>query len=158
MPVLWQAVRGQEPFAAPHICIELPLLRKFTHHYFRIQLTVVIMSKTVYTKDEMRRALAAGERTIIAKGELAQEIRNKSKRSKGAKIGGGILAVGGILAAPFTGGTSLAATAAGLTIGTITISVAELAILVGGAVAITAIVKGCKNVTFNPDGSVTMEF
>lgn len=64
----------------------------------------------------------------------------------------------GFLAAPFTGGTSLAATAAGLTLGSLTISVAELAIIVGGAVAITGIVKGCKNITFNPDGSVTMEF
>ncbi len=116
------------------------------------------MAKTVYTKDEMRRALADGEKSIIAKGELAREIRNSSKRRKGAKIGGGILAVGGLLAAPFTGGTSLAATAAGLTLGSLTISVAELAIIVGGAVAITGIVKGCKKITFNPDGSVTMEF
>lgn len=106
----------------------------------------------------MRRALEAGERTIIAKGELAQEIRKISKRKKGAKIGGGLLAVGGLLAAPFTGGTSLAATAAGLTIGSLTISALELAIIVGGAVAITGIVKGCKKVTFNLDGSVTMEF
>lgn len=127
------------------------------------------MAKTVYTKDEMHRALAGGERTIIAKGELAQEIRKSSRRRKVAKIGGGLLAVGGVLAAPFTAGTSLAAT--GLSLGTtmaatitgaagecLAISAAELAIIIGGAVAITGIVKGCKSVKFNPDGSVSMEF
>lgn len=85
-----------------------------------------------------------------------------------ARIGAGVLAVGGILAVPFTAGTSLAATGltsgamaatfAGAAGGCMTISTVELALIVGGTVAIAGIVKGCRNVTFNSDGSVTMEF
>ena len=54
-------------------------------------------------------------------------------------MGGGALAlIGGIAAAPFTGGVSLAgsvagATAMGLTVGTINISTAELAMILGFA-------------------------
>lgn len=62
--------------------------------------------------------------------------RRKAKVAKGA-IGFGALAViGGLVAAPFTGGASLAgtvmgATAMGLTVGTVTISTAELAMILG---------------------------
>lgn len=59
-----------------------------------------------------------------------------------AKIGGAAFAVGGILAAIPTAGASLGATAIGLTIGTFTISAAELAILFGGSAVILAILKG----------------
>ena len=45
----------------------------------------------------------------------------------------------------------------GLTIGTVSISVAELAILVGGGVAITALLKGYKKVKLNSDGSIELE-
>jgi hypothetical protein len=45
----------------------------------------------------------------------------------------------------------------GLTIGTVVISTTELAILVGGGVAMTALLKGYGKVKINPDGSVTIE-
>ena len=120
--------------------------------------------KTVYTKEELAEALKKGE-TALVKGSLASEIREKfEKRKKVRKstaIAGGAIAVAGIVAAPFTGGTSLAGTAVGLgamglTIGTITISIGELALLLGAALVAYGIYKNCK-VTFNKDGSITVE-
>ena len=74
--------------------------------------------------------------------EFAITIRSRKRKAKTAKkiaMGGGALAlIGGIAAAPFTGGVSLAgsvagATAMGLTVGTINISTAELAMILGFA-------------------------
>ena len=120
--------------------------------------------KTVYTKEQLEETLKKGE-TALVKGSLASEIRKKYetkiKVRKRTRIAGGAIAVAGIVAAPFTGGTSLAGTAVGLgamglTIGTITISIGELALLLGAGLAAYGIYKGCK-VTFNKDGSVTIE-
>lgn len=123
---------------------------------------------TVYTKDELKRAIEKKQFPIKCVGELASQLTKKKKRAKKAKIGGALVALGGLAAIPFTGGASAAATAAGLTtmgftatgitltVGALTISAAELAILVGGGVAITAILKGRK-VKLQPDGSVTVE-
>ena len=120
--------------------------------------------KTVYTKEELAETLKKGE-TALVKGSLASEIckkyETKIKVRKRTRIAGGAIAVAGIVAAPFTGGTSLAGTAVGLgamglTIGTITISIGELALLLGAGLAAYGIYKGCK-VTFNKDGSVTIE-
>ena len=120
--------------------------------------------KTVYTKEELAETLKKGE-TALVKGSLASEIREKlEKRKKVRKstaIAGATIAVAGVVAAPFTGGTSLAGTAVGLgamglTLGTITISIGELALLLGAALAAYGIYKNCK-VTFNKDGSITIE-
>ena len=120
--------------------------------------------KTVYTKEELAETLKKGE-TALVKGSLASEIREKfekrKKVRKGAAIAGGAIAVAGIAAAPFTGGTSLVGTAVGLgamglTIGTITISIGELALLLGASLAAYGIYKNCE-VKFNTDGSVTIE-
>ena len=117
--------------------------------------------KTVYTKEELAETLKKGE-TALVKGSLASEIREKfekrKKVRKGAAIAGGAIAVAGIAAAPFTGGTSLVGTAValgamGLT-GTFIISIGELALLLGAALAAYGIYKNCK-VKFNMDGSVT---
>lgn len=119
---------------------------------------------TVYTKEELEQALRAKESHIRIKGELAEVIKKKVKRQKTAKkIGIGTAAIGAaaLIAAPLTGGASLiagaGATAMGLTVGTVTITVAELAILVGGTVAITALLKGYKKVKMNSDGSIELE-
>lgn len=119
---------------------------------------------TVYTKEELEQALKAKESHIRIKGELAESIKKKIKRQKTAKkIGIGTAAIGAaaLIAAPLTGGASLiagaGATAMGLTVGTVTITVAELAILVGGTVAITALLKGYKKVKMNSDGSIELE-
>ena len=120
--------------------------------------------KTVYTKEQLEETLKKGE-TALVKGSLASEIRKKYetkiKVRKRTRIAGGAIAVAGLVAAPFTGGTSLVGTAAGLgamglTIGIITISIGELALLLGAALAAYGIYKNCK-VKFNMDGSVTIE-
>lgn len=119
---------------------------------------------TVYTKEELEQALKAKESHIRIKGELAESIKKKIKRQKTAKkIGIGTAAVGvaALIAAPLTGGASLiagaGATAMGLTAGPVTISMGELAILMGGIVTSIALLKGYKKVKFNSDGSVELE-
>jgi len=113
---------------------------------------------TVTTTKELEEALKAGETKILLKGEVAEKIKKGKKRKKGAVIGGIALAVAGLAALPFTGGASSAGIIGGLglTLGTITISAAELAILVGGSIAIIGLCKGY-DITFNPDGSVTLK-
>lgn len=79
------------------------------------------------------------------------------------KVGIGTAAIGvaALIAAPFTAGTSLVPGAAAMgltaTVGgaTLTISSAELAILVGGSLAFAGILKGY-NIKFNSDGSVEL--
>ena len=115
---------------------------------------------TVYTKDELRKALKAKEKNIIVKGELERTIRAKANKQKTMKkVGIGTAAIGAaaLITAPFTAGTSLVAGAAamGLTVGGLTISAAELAILIGGSVALAGILRGY-NVKFNSDGSVEL--
>lgn len=117
--------------------------------------------RTVYTQNELEEAIKAHEEKILCKGEIARQLAKKKKRKRAARIGvGGALIIGGIVAIPLTGGTSLLGTlgaaAVGLTVGTITISAAELAILLGGVVALTGIVSGGK-VTFKNDGSVEFD-
>ena len=96
----------------------------------------------VRTKEELQEAIKNKVDSIRIEGPyagiVAQKIRSRKKVKKMA-IGVGTLAlVGGVIAAPFTGGASLAgsvagATAMGLTVGTITISTAELAMILGFA-------------------------
>ena len=116
--------------------------------------------RTVYSKTELERALTSGEKHIIAKGEIAKELRKKNNLKKAAKIGGILLAIGGgIAAAPFTGGASLipSIAAAGAT-ATITITTAELAILCRTSVALAAILTGRKvKLKFKDDGSVELD-
>lgn len=119
---------------------------------------------TVYTKDELRKALKAKEKNIIVKGEFARTIRGKANKQKTMKkvgIGTAAIGVAALIAAPFTAGTSLVpgATVIGLTAtvggATLTISAAELAILCGVGLAFAGILKGY-NVKFNSDGSVEL--
>lgn len=119
---------------------------------------------TVYSKEEFKSAVKAGEKKIIVKGAFAEEIRQKASRQrkvkKGAKIAGAAALIGGIALMPFTGGASAAGAVAGataLTVGTLTISTAELAIIVGGGVIMTAMIKGYDKITVNRDGSVVLE-
>ncbi len=121
---------------------------------------------TVRTKAALKRAIENKQFPIRCTGEIADQIKNfkkKKKRTKRSIITGGALALGGLAAIPFTGGASAIATGAGLTAmgltiggGVVAISAAELAILVGGSVAIYAILKGRK-VKLQPDGTVIVE-
>ena len=97
---------------------------------------------TVRSKQELEVALKNKTASVRIEGPYAKTFANavRSRRRKAkVAIGFGALAViGGLAAAPFTGGASLAgtvmgATAMGLTIGTVTISTAELAMILGFA-------------------------
>lgn len=114
--------------------------------------------KTVYTKEELEKAFTQREKLICVKGALAQKIISNKRRSKTALWGGLSLVAISLLAIPFTGGTSSAGVAtgiAGLTVGSVTISTAELAILCGTALGLAGIIAGAK-VTFN-NGNVIIE-
>jgi hypothetical protein len=92
----------------------------------------------VRTKEELQEAIKNKVDSIRIEGPyagiVAQKIRSR-KTVKKVAIGVGTLAlVGGVIAAPFTGGASLAGsavglTAMGLTVGAITITTTQLAML-----------------------------
>ena len=107
---------------------------------------------TVKTKDELEQAIKDNKgESIRVEGPyakaLAKKIRSKKKIRKVAIAGGALALIGGVVAAPFTGGASLAGSAAGVvamgaTIGTITLTATELAMILG--VTVYAIHKKCK--------------
>ena len=128
---------------------------------------------TVYTLAELESALKRREKKILVRGAAAIAIRakvQKRKRLKKAAGTGVLLAIAGLALAPFTGGTSAVATTPaifGLTTAgsataitafttALTISTTELAILVGGSIAMVALLKD-RRVKFNPDGSVLID-
>lgn len=123
----------------------------------------------VYSKEELQKAIANNEKSIMVCGAYAQEMKSKYQRRKKAKkgslIAGGALALAGLVAMPFTGGASGAATAVGagmmgLTIGTVTLTAAELAIIAGitagFGLGVVGLAKGF-NVSFKPTGEVLIE-
>ena len=96
----------------------------------------------VRTKEELQEAIKNKVDSIRIEGPYAgivvQKIRSRKKVKKMAMGVGALALVGGVVAAPFTGGASLAGSAAGLTamgltVGTVTISTAELAMILGFA-------------------------
>lgn len=112
---------------------------------------------TVYTKQELAKAIENKAPQILCKGDIAKEFFKRRKRKKFGKIAEAAMIVGGIVALPFTGGASAAgiAVGAGLTVGTVVISTAELAIICGTIIALTGVLKGAE-VKFNPDGTVSV--
>lgn len=120
---------------------------------------------TVSTKEDLKRALENKEKQIKVTGKLAETMRRKSKVRKASKFGAAALIIGGIIAIPFTGGASSGVTAmdlamtgltVGTTVGTVTISTAELAILCGFIIGMTGLLKGAK-IKFCSDGTVEVE-
>lgn len=113
---------------------------------------------TVRTKEQLKTAIERKEFPIRCVGKAAEMLIKKKKNAKRAKIAGGLIALAGVAAIPFTAGVSSTAVGAGLAIGAgvVVISTAELAILVGGGVAVLGILKGRK-VKLNKDGSVLIE-
>ena len=114
---------------------------------------------TVTTQHELEQAILNREPKILCKGEAAQPFLKRRKRKRAATIGGAALAVLGAIAIPFTGGVSTGLIAMGLTIGTVTITTAELAIICGTVIVAMGILKGGK-VTFKTasDGSIEVVF
>ena len=126
---------------------------------------------TVYTKEELAKAIENKTSKILCKGDVANEITkeflNKRNRNWLGTIAGIAMIAAGTVALPFTGGISAAGIAAGagiaaiaaragLKLGPIEISPTELAIICGTIIAVVAILKGAR-VTFKPDGSVFVE-
>lgn len=109
------------------------------------------MGAIVTNKAELEKALKAEQFPIKVTGDYAVQLSkeyHKSKKVKKAVIAGGAAtAIASAIAIPFTGGTSAAGVVAGLTltgltIGTVTITAGELAILCGFTLGITAISGG----------------
>lgn len=131
---------------------------------------------TVYTKEELAKAIENKTTKILCKGDVANEItkefRNKRNRNWLGTFAGLAMIAAGTVALPFTGGMSavgiavggiaagagIAAIAAraGLKLGPVEMSPTELAIICGTIIAVLAILKGMR-VTFKPDGSVIVE-
>lgn len=92
---------------------------------------------------------------------MAQTLRKANKTRKRVRNFAIATAILGIAAIPFTGGSSAGATtvvvkglAASTTAGaTVSVSAAEIAIILRGGIALAAVVKGFKT-KFNSDGSV----
>lgn len=115
---------------------------------------------TVYSKEEFEKALKAKEKHILIKGAYAKILRKHiQKKNKKLGVTAIVIAIASLAMIPFTGGASIAAgtTTMGLTAGGVTISTTELAIMGGFSLAGIALLKGYKNVKFNPDGSVEIE-
>lgn len=98
--------------------------------------------ETVRSKQELEIAMKNKAASIRIEGPYAKTfanaVRSRKRKTKVAVGVGALALIGGVAAAPFTGGASLAGSAAGLaamglTIGTITISTAELAMILGFA-------------------------
>ena len=132
---------------------------------------------TVYTKEELAKAIENKTPIILCKGDVANEITkeylNKRNKNRLGTIAGLAMIAAGTVALPFTGGMSAAGIAAGvgiaagtgiaaiaartgLKLGPIEMSPIELAIICGTIIALAAIQKGAK-VTFKSDGSVIVE-
>lgn len=94
--------------------------------------------KIVITKEELKAALEAKTDKIVIKGELAVEIQKRLQKKKKTKKYGAIGAVGigvaALVAAPFTGGTSLGMGAVALTGGSVAWTTVALAGVVGGMI------------------------
>jgi len=94
----------------------------------------------VRTKEELQEAIKNKVDSIRIEGPyagiVAKKIRSRKKLKKIAMGAGALALMGGFVAAPFTGGISLAgsvmgATAMGLTIGAITLTTTQLAMILG---------------------------
>lgn len=126
---------------------------------------------TVYTKEELAKAIENKTTKILCKGDVANEITkevlDKRKKNHLGTLAGIAMIAAGTVALPFTGGMSAAGIAAGvgiaaiaaragLKLGPIEISTIELAIICGTIIAVRGITKGMR-VTFKSDGSVIVE-
>lgn len=97
---------------------------------------------TVRSKQELEVALKNKTALVRIEGPYAKKfanaVRSRRKKTKVAVGVGALAVIGGIAATPFTGGSSLAGSVAGLaamglTIDTVTISTAELVMILGFA-------------------------
>lgn len=90
----------------------------------------------VRTKEELQEAIKNKVDSIRIEGPYAGIVAQKIRSRKKVKKFGTLALVGGVIAAPFTGGASLAGsavglTAMGLTVGAVTLTTTQLAMLLG---------------------------
>ena len=113
--------------------------------------------RTVNSKSEFINAIKASEKRILCKAEAAKMLKKFNRKQKIVKATRIVATIASLATIPFTGGTSMVANAAvmGLTANTVTISTAELVVLVGGSIAMVAVLKGRKlKCHYNADGSI----
>lgn len=129
---------------------------------------------TVKTKQELEKAMRQEVSEIKVVGSLAKTLAKKTEKKKavskvatGGAIIAGIFGIGCLIAAPFTGGISLlgegmalsavGAGAAGLTIGTVTLTTTELAILCGSVLGAIALKRGYNaKISYEKEGPVVV--
>ena len=126
---------------------------------------------TVYTKEELAKAIENKTPIILCKGDVANEITkeflDKRKKNSLGILAGIAMIAAGTVALPFTGGMSAAGIAAGagiaaiaaragLKLGPIEMSPTELAIICGTIIAVARISRDVR-VTFKPDGTLIIE-
>ena len=122
---------------------------------------------TVYTKEELAKAIENKTTKILCKGDVANEITkeylDKRKKNSPGILAGIAMIAAGTVALPFTGGMSAVgivagagsaaiAARAGLKLGPIDMSPGELAIICGTIIAVVGILKGAR-VIFKPNES-----
>ena len=117
---------------------------------------------TVYNKSQLNAAIKANEPIIEICGELGNEvvekIKKKKKIKKSALIVGTVSFIAGAALIPFTSGASagVMAIASGLTATaaatTVTVTSAELLIIVGAVLGALALIKGYEVIKINKDG------
>lgn len=106
--------------------------------------------KTIYTQDQLKQAIEEREQRICVRGSLASQFISEKKRKMKKNLMMSIALLGAcIFAVPFTGGVTAygipaGVTGLGLTVGTVTISTAELCILCGSILGVCGIISGAK--------------
>lgn len=114
--------------------------------------------KTVWTKEELKKAIESGETEIYVEGDYAKKIVKRAKVRKGSLWAGIGLTAIGIALIPFSGGASAAAVIQGLEVtigGTSVVATAgELAMVLGSVTFISSVAM-FKNYTIEiNDGTV----
>lgn len=114
--------------------------------------------RTVFTQEQLEKAFSLQEKVICVKGPFAQKMIAKNRRKKAA-LGLSMMVIG-LMAIPFTGGSSSAGVLTGLSIaglaaGSVTLTTTELAIICGTILGLGGIIVGAK-VTFS-NGDVIIE-
>ncbi len=107
--------------------------------------------RIVRTKEELKKAIKEGEHQIMVEGEYSKVLQKKLENKKKIGLAGVGIALLGIIAIPFTGGAS-AIPVVGLTVGTVTVTVAELALILGFGLSAIAMVKGYTHIEVTPEG------
>lgn len=99
--------------------------------------------KTVWTKEELKKAIECGETEIYVEGDYAKKIAKRANVRKGSLWAGIGLTVIGVALIPFSGGASAAAAIHGFTatIGgtTVAATAGELAMVLGSVTFISSL-------------------